>query len=351
MKNTLLSLLFLLTFSLGLQAQETLEVPHTQMPVITKIAATWCPPCGSWGWTFFEHLLEDNSEKAVIFVAHHSGDLINEVASALTTNYGATYQPEYFVNGVDQAVTSGNTTAKRMEIKEIVDQTALMSPIAQTALEATYFEENINLNFKTEFFQSTSGAYYLGLYLVEKIVIADQAPMGSNVEHENIIRKELTNNNFGTLLASGDIGEGSTIEHSLTFPLNDYMPENLEIISIIWKKEGNSYLVLNANKDSDVEFAMPVATAFQEIEKTAFKVNPTIITNHANIDFRLNTALFGNISLLDVSGRVVEVLYRGILNEGQNSLDLTRSDDFPAGIYFVRLQIGDEVLSRKVVLK
>ena len=95
MKSKITLLVLLIFFGFAMSAQVP-DAPQTSMPVITKIAATWCPPCGSWGWDFFEHMLEDNTDDAIIMAVHHSGDLVNPTASALTSNLNASSQQDSF---------------------------------------------------------------------------------------------------------------------------------------------------------------------------------------------------------------------------------------------------------------
>ena len=353
MKKILLSL-HLLFFAFGLQAQVALEVPQTQVPVITKIAATWCPPCGSWGWTFFENLLEDNSEKAVIFVAHHSGDLINEVASALTTNYGATYQPEYYLNGIDQEVNSGNTAAKRLDIQAAIEEESTENPIVQVGLDASIIggESEFTVQYSTKFFQNTIGEYYLGIYLIEKQVIANQASIGPYAEHENVLRKSLIGDNFGVLLASGDIDVGTGTEAFLTIPLEEYDVNNLEIIAIIWQKIDDKYIVVNANKTVEISETILFSTEFNQEIVASFKVNPNLIQTSAFVEFTLPASIEkASIQLLNVNGKQVATLYQGALIEGENRFAFTRREDIAAGIYFIQLRIVEKIITKKVIIK
>ena len=71
-KNFLLSVCLLL----GANFIFAQEVPEVQRPLVTKISATWCPPCGGWGWTLMEELVIDNEDKATLIVAHHDGQLV-----------------------------------------------------------------------------------------------------------------------------------------------------------------------------------------------------------------------------------------------------------------------------------
>ena len=68
-----LLLFFALSFS-NIHAQ---DVPEVQRTLLTKVTATWCPSCGSWGWSFFEDIIEDNTGKATFMGAHHSGNLVS----------------------------------------------------------------------------------------------------------------------------------------------------------------------------------------------------------------------------------------------------------------------------------
>jgi len=62
-------------FFIGLLAQIVAfgqEVPQAQSLIITKIAATWCPPCGGTAWDRFDEINETYAGKAVMLTAHPS---------------------------------------------------------------------------------------------------------------------------------------------------------------------------------------------------------------------------------------------------------------------------------------
>ena len=56
---------------------------------------------------------------------------------------------------------------------------ATQSPIAQTGLLVEADGNTITVQTKTRFFQDATGDFYLGLYVIERSVIATQASQGS----------------------------------------------------------------------------------------------------------------------------------------------------------------------------
>jgi hypothetical protein len=352
MKKKLLILVLVALSTVFSFAQE-IDVPQTQLSLINKIAADWCPPCGGWGWSFFHDLIEDNSEKAVLFTAHHSGGLQNQVASSITSNYGVSSQPRFILNSVDQNASSGNAVNARMTIKEKVDMTAASTPLVQTGLDATYREDDmVYVKTNTTFFNDASGEYYLGIYLIEKIVIGTQASVGTDAEHKNIIRLELTGNDFGNLLASGEIAAETSFANEISIPKEDYSAANLEIVTIIWEKTGNTYTFVNANKDSEVQLEVVNATEFPSELAVNFQVKPTIINDFAMVEFAFTQPVISShLSLVNVQGKTIKVLHEGFLSAEHHSFVIENNGELSDGIYFVRLQVGVEVISRKIIIE
>lgn len=352
MKKNLLTLIFALAFTTFSFAQEEVEVPQTQLSLINKIAADWCPPCGGWGWSFFHDLIDDNSEKAILFTAHHSGGLQNPVASSMTSNYGVFGQPRFILNSTDQNATSSNSATTRMTIQEKVNTHAEAAPDVQTGLVATWRDDDmIHVLTNTAFFNDVQGEYYLGVYLVEKTVISNQASVGPNAEHKNILRLELSGNDFGNLLQSGDIAAETSFTNEFAISTEGYDTENLEIVTIIWKKEDNTYVFVNANKDSSVEYE--VINALNENELSAsFLIRPNIISSTANLDFELKeSASLATVNILDVNGRILQTVYTGALESGRHNFELNRADLPVAGHYFVSLNIEGNVVTKMVIIK
>lgn len=352
MKNILISVTFLL-FSITTTWSQNLEVPQTQMSLINKIAADWCPPCGGWAWDFFHELIDDNSEHAILFAAHHSGGLQNSVAINMTSNYGVNSQPRFILNSIDQNVSSSNSAIMRTTIQEKVNQKAASSPLVQSGIDAFYSSDGmLRVRTKTSFFDNANGAYYLGVYLIEKTVSHMQANQPNPAEHKNIIRLECTGNDFGNLLASGSIESGATFSNYSEIPLENYEPSNLEIATIIWKKVDNTYVFENANKDSDIQLMEVTNTFSPESEVVQFAVKPNLIQNYATIDIELEESIANaNLEVVDIQGRTIQQIYQGQMNKGAQQFTITRNNQMSAGLYFVYLHTDKDLVVRKIVLE
>jgi hypothetical protein len=345
--------LFIALLSINLLSAQEIEVPQTQMSLVNKIAASWCPPCGSWGWDFFHELIDDNDEKAILFTAHHSGGLVNQVASSMTSNYNVSSQPRFVLNGDDQNVLSSSTTAKREAIQQAVNEHAETSPIVQTGFDATYRDDGmIHVNAKTTFFQDTEGEYYLGIYLVEKIVISYQASQGDNAEHKQIVREEFTGSDFGSLLTMGTISADITFDNQFSMPQGDYDMDNLEIVTIIWKKDGNTYEFVNANKDSDVQLEVVNSIENTDLTESSLNIFPNVVRDMANIQFQLNTDVDrAQIFMSDLQGKRVQEVFNGSLLKGEQNFQLERTANLPSGNYVISLNLDGQTTSRRVILE
>ncbi len=356
MKRFILSSLLLVFLNFSISAQ--IDIPETQSTLITKIAADWCPPCGGWGWDLFEGILEDNADKAIVITAHYSGGLQTDAAKAFASNFGATGQPRFFVNETDMNANSGNGAAIRQAIQTSVDANALLEPLAQTGLLATYSEDEstFTIQANTQFFQATEGDYYLGIYYVKKLVIAPQANQGDEAHHHNLLDKELISageNHFGNELISGSVPVNFADESTLIFTANagEFDYENTTVVSIIWKKVDDKYFFVNANK-TDFELAPTVDTKLITQLEQSLSIFPNIVTSQFKVNFNTHQLIKNTqIALFNTQGQLIKILFHGDLATGQQSFLFHRPNNTPAGIYFLRLKTTDGLVTKRIVFE
>jgi Outer membrane protein Omp28 len=351
MKKKLLLFTFsLLTCNAAIFAQ---EAPEVQNSLISKIAATWCPPCGGWGWNFFHDLEEDNHEKALVIAVHHSGDLVNSTATALTTNFGVVSQPRFILNNADQSASSSNAAAKRTAIKEAVDANHATAPVANTGLQAILDMDTdiITVNTKTRFFQETEGEYAIGLYVVEDLVENFQASIGEGAIHTNVLRGDFFNNPFGIELANGAISAGTEVLHTFTQNVDpDWNLENVSIAAIIWKIEGNGFTFVNTNRTSTLEDPQPSSINNITSANWTLKIQPTISSGDATITVDLKEASEQfELAIFNQIGSVVAKIHSGSLTSGTHHFTIEK--ELPKGIYLVRSNSGKMVGSKRMIVQ
>lgn len=325
------------------------DVPEIQRPLITKIAATWCPPCGGWGWTFFEDLVVDNEDQATLIVAHHDGDLVTVAGDAFSSNFNSPYQPYFYVYNDDVEASSSTASAKRIEIKDLVDVEAAKSPIANTGMILNLADLQLQILTKTKFFQSASGEYYLGIYAVENEVVNFQQGQGANAVHEKILRGSLLDDTFGELISSGDVDAGSEIEKNYNVELDaNWDVDHLEIVTIIWKKEGDTYVATNTNLSTD--FVPLVGNENVLLKNASLEVLPNVISNQAIIKIELEKELKNTtVELIDLDGKTVSNIFQGNLPLGNSNFNIERNLVSAKGMYFVVLKSNQKVITKKVI--
>jgi len=74
------------------------------------------------------------------------------------------------------------------------------------------------------------------------------------------------------------------------------------------------------------------------------------LTSKINIIYSLPTRSFVNISLFDISGRVVKVIENSWQNSGLYSFDYNVNDQISQGVYFIRFSADNTVITDKLIV-
>ncbi len=328
MKHLLpLFLAFLLTGTLPAQ-----EIEAQYRPLITKRTADWCPNCGTWGWTFFHWLLEDNDDKAVIWAAHHSGSLETPVSGAIADNFGGFSQPIFYLNEVDLEVYSSNMSQKRNEVAQQVDAMVQQQPVAGLGLQAWIEGDLLHAEAAVEMLQDVQGTWRLGLYLVEKEHLAPQAGQDGEAVHKRLLRTAITGDVFGDVLTENGAQTSATFQASGSLMLTDpdWTAENLIVVAVLWQAEGDHFLPRNAIQTDD--FAPPTAVAEPLAE--ALSVWPNPASEVVQVQLGLDVP-GGAVHVWNALGRAVELPVRR--GNGTFELDVRH---LPKGLYFLTIEAG-----------
>lgn len=340
-------LLFTLLVATGLSAQ-TFDIPETHRPLIGKRTATWCSNCGSWGWSLFRGLIEDNADNAEFMALHVSGNLKTDVATEISTNFESVGQPVFTFDGIDVNATSGNIAAKRTELMAEINEANTMTAEGNTGILLTREGDELTIQTKTRFFEAANGEYFEAVYLVEKTRIAQQSGQGSDAEHKQLLREALEDNTFGRQVADGAVAADFETEvASRTFDLTDYDPTNLRIVTVLWVRIiGDTYLPVNTN-GVDVSSAT-TGTYNVPLRVATLEARPSVTTAQTAISLIVSAPTTARLELVDAQGRVTELLEAQRYSPGRLWIPLDLSSH-PAGTYFVRLIGVDGTATTTVV--
>lgn len=345
MKSIITFFICVLTLSINAQT-----VPEVQQTMITKVTATWCTNCGSWGWSFYEDLAEDNDDKALMIKAHSSGVLVNDVSQDLADNFNASSQPRFIVNNTDQNASSSSSATKRTEIKAMVDNAFLQTPTVNAGVTVTLDANNLIIQVRTKFFQTTSGEFYTNVYVVEDNVIANQAGSngGTNTSHQDIIRTTANSSTFGEQVANGSVSMGTESVQEYTVPINsEWNLDNVEFVAVVWSKSSNTY---NFENGSSVSLAAATSIAQDISEEIQLTVQPTLVSHDTNISISLEENQDLSIELMNLQGQSVKNIHTGALASGQHIFNVEKGD-LASGIYLVSIQGKNGLATRKIVIQ
>ncbi|MBK8563844.1 MAG: T9SS type A sorting domain-containing protein [Saprospiraceae bacterium] len=323
------------------------QVEQQQRSLVTKRTADWCPHCGTWGWNYFKDAIEDNGDKAVFIAAHYDGGLRVAAAEEISENLGGGYQPRFFLNATDQGVSSGNVNAKLTALKEAIDANFDQAPQVNCGFEPIFVDGTIKVDAKVKFFQAVQGEYYLGVYLLESNVTAYQASIGNNAVHPKLFRASFTPETFGQLISNGGAPAGQEVSLQYSHSVSVVAGRELEVIGIIWKKEGDKYIPVNVWGTDEIT---AVSAIDEKIPGNSLKVASNVIKESTTIVINLiNDQTNASIELFDLNGRQVSTIYKGHLKQGYQTISAEIAGT--AGTYFIRLKGKGIELVEKLVIQ
>ena len=324
------------------------EVPQEQKVVITKIAATWCPPCGGTAWDHFEVINETYADKAVILTAHPSrtSDLHAPESIDFTGNLPQAFgQPLFYINQIKH--TTGTIL---QNLETAVKDSETISPLANTGIIATIKDNQIEVDAKVKFFEAGTGDFFLSLLVIEDGVVEFQFDRGDNAVHKRVLRSALGESTFGENILNGTVSANAEFDIALTKEIDPaWIAEHIEIAAILWNKVGNNYEFVNAN-------VVPVSfsTSINILEASGLKlaVTPTLIQQSATINIDTPKAFDKvNIGLFNTTGQQVQTVFSGALNTGLHHFFIDKSNLGASGIYFLQMESEGSVISRKLVVE
>jgi len=340
--------LFFISTVIGfnLQAQ---NVPEVQQTLITKVTATWCTNCGTWGWSFYEGLSEDNDDKALMLKAHYSGDLQTTIGTEMGNNFNISGQPRFIVNNTDKNANSGNTNNLRTAIETEVDENFAQSPTVNAGLNVSMANGELTIDVKTKFFEASSGEYYTNVYLVEDNVIANQSGQstGASTSHQDVVRATAHSSTFGQLVVNGSAEAGMEVNHSYTVDVNsNWDVNNLEFMAVVWSKSGNTYIFENGSSQT-LESSTPVTDISEDIN---LSIQPTLVVDNTNINISLEKSDDLSISLYNLNGQEIRNIHTGNLSAGNHHFTVEKGN-ISSGIYLVHIQNNKGLVTRKIVFQ
>lgn len=232
----------------------TINVAEQNMGLYSKITATWCGPCGSWGWDLNKEITENIIENAIAtsIYGSPSSKLTNETAQKLAVDFGVKGWPTFSFNGTNRTEYGENggiyTTVTQSNVIDAVSEFA-NSPVEMGVGGNVSWDGNaFTLNWALKTFKDQSGNFKVGAYVLEDGVMEIQSGKSGSVSHKNVLRDKITDEIYG-IDFSGNLSANSYTElDAQTYDVDpSWNKDNIDVIGIIWKENSNGgYDFVNA---------------------------------------------------------------------------------------------------------
>lgn len=238
-------------------ANNTITVEEKNMGLYNKLTATWCGPCGQWGWTLNESITADLDTNAVFMSTYASttSDMYNSTAAAFKAVFSpSSGWPDFCSNGkqMTQFSSSGgiNTARTHDSVIAVIERHVNDPVMANSGYKTSWSGDTLTIKTKMQFFQTMpSASYYLGAYLIEDGVLNYQNGQSGTPAHHHVLRASAHTSAWGELISTPSTA-GSTFEHTFTYVVpSNWVKSNIEVATVIWKKVGSSYSFVNAFKE------------------------------------------------------------------------------------------------------
>ena len=244
----------------------TLTVEQKNMGLYNKLTATWCGPCGQWGWTLNETIITAVEANAVVMGTYADNSsswgnnaFYNSTSAGFKSSFSPTSGwPDFCANGVQKTQFSGTggiyTAQSKDSVIATINNHVAAEVKANSAFSVSYVADTMFITAKAKFFKdmSATSTYYIGAYIIEDGAMAPQNGITANnvnTDHHHVLRGSASTSTWGELITSSPTA-GSTFDVTFkkTIP-STWNKANLEVATILWEKVGSKYNFINAHKN------------------------------------------------------------------------------------------------------
>jgi hypothetical protein len=268
MKKLLLSTLVLATvFFMGCKddaatspktggaSSSSITVAEANVALYTKLTATWCPPCGAWGWDLSKEINEEiESEGTAIGLGVYgsmTSKMTNSTAVAFFSDFGGSGYPNFALNGSDltERSESGGIFPATTKTNIVDGAMEFASTPVQMGIggETSFVDGILNVDLAVKPFADQEGDFYVAAYVVEDKVLEEQASQTGMVEHHNVLRGSVNGETYGVAF-TGDLSAGMQTDlETMDYGVDpEWNQDNISVVAVVWKKEGNKYTFVNS---------------------------------------------------------------------------------------------------------
>lgn len=231
-----------------------IEIKKQNVGLYAKLTATWCGPCGGWGWTLNDEILDALGDDAILtsFYGSASSKLQNGTAIQFTSDFGEGSFPGFTFNGIVQTVSTvgGGVNTVQTKANVITESEKFKNAPVEIGLggKLTWEGDKLTLKYAVKPFKDQTGDFYVGVYIAEDGVMEEQANQNGIVAHHHVLRDRITNPVYGNKFEGSLKANIQTDLDEITYDIDSSWEKGkIEVFGVIWKKSiGGGYEFVNA---------------------------------------------------------------------------------------------------------
>lgn len=221
--------------------QEINNISTTYKPLVFKFTATWCGPCGAYGYPVIKDILTQHGSKVTV-LSVNSDDDINS-----GTPPGAGGLQSFFnVSGIPTlGVNLGEVSTDVEGVNGGIDLARTQHPKAKAGIGFSMKIEGNNavISTKTVAFEALTGRYSLAVYLTEDGIVEDQSGLaGTDNVHDHVFRSAADGLSWGAPIITTSCEAGAKFDKVFTVPIPTEVRnrDNLHAIVVLYKIDSAS---------------------------------------------------------------------------------------------------------------
>ncbi len=280
-----------------------------------KITATWCAPCGAWGWDMANEVQQSRPDEQLYMAIFNSSQtdmnnraFYNSTAVTLGFNFRHSSWPSFGVNGVNltdkHQVNGMDISGLKQECYDSIDAFVQRDVVVNAASQMEMADQALNVATQVRFFEKSLGEYYLASYIIEDGAINYQNQQSGQVAHKGVLRGTLDSLDWGQKMVADSAEQDARFSYNYTVSLadKDWDAQKLVIYNIIWKKEGSRYYYVNGSKTRLV----PATDISGTQARGQLRIYPNPASDRLFVQGLPSGAASISYTLSDLSGRVLQ---------------------------------------------
>lgn len=313
-------------------------------PMYEVFTSSTCGPCTPGNINF--HNIIDGKEDECVFIKYQqswpgTGDPYCTAEANERRNY-------YAINSIPRmeidGAWDGNASSFTAQMHTDAISTPAFMEINATSIQwGKHVELNVEINPASDF----SGNNTLHVAIMEKTTFDNEKTNGE-AEFVNVMKKMMTGGvgvNLGSLKKDTKVNKtytwnfkgdytlpfdgtsGNWINHNVTHSVEEFD----DLIIAVWVQNATTKEVHQASYATQSN-----ASVLDITTESKFTMFPNPATSATSVNFELTTGSDVKLSVINVSGQEVASTNAGILNAGENTVDVDVSS-LSKGVYYVQL--------------